>query len=95
MIEEAGIEPREVPENIWVPLLQAASLETDDSLQERWASLLANASKTDSQVLPSFLDILKQLTGVPPPFLGPHWREVYLLAGSRSVSGDVFELTTV
>lgn len=44
MIAEAGFEPRRVPDNISIPLLNGAALEDDESLQERWAALLANAS---------------------------------------------------
>ena len=40
------------------------SVEDYESLQERWAALLANAAdpKRDGQVLPSFVEILKELT---------------------------------
>ncbi|MGA2325079.1 MAG: Abi-alpha family protein [Bryobacteraceae bacterium] len=61
MLVNAGIEPRSMPRKIFVPLLEDASLEDDRGLQERWAALLANAA-TDSCILPSFPDILRQLS---------------------------------
>ncbi|MFE8643885.1 Abi-alpha family protein [Sphingomonas sp. NCPPB 2930] len=41
---------RPLPLKLAVPLLEAATLEDDDSLQDRWASLLANAVDADSGV---------------------------------------------
>jgi hypothetical protein len=61
LIEGCGLEPREIAEKIWQPVLQHASLETDDDLQERWAALLANASLTPDAVHPGFVDILGSL----------------------------------
>jgi len=65
MIEKAGFEPRQIPDKIWVPVLQAASLEDDEALQDRWAALLANAANPirDALIHPCFSDILSQLTG--------------------------------
>lgn len=43
-MDAAGIDPREIPEKIWFPALSAASLEDEETLQDKWASLLANAA---------------------------------------------------
>jgi len=71
MIADAGIEPKRIPENIWMPVLQAASAQDDETLQEKWAALLTNASvaESDNEVLPSFPEILKQLTPVEAKLL--------------------------
>jgi hypothetical protein len=45
-----------------MPLLQLASMQDNDELQERWAALLDNAVKTPDGVLPSFGQTLSQLT---------------------------------
>jgi hypothetical protein len=62
-LEDASIDPKEVPEKIWVPVLQAVSLEDDEGMQERWAALLANAANPeDTHVSESFPRILASLT---------------------------------
>ncbi len=52
-----------------VPLLQAASLCSDDELQERWAALLESSVTTPEGVLPSFGHTLSQLTAEEAKFL--------------------------
>jgi hypothetical protein len=56
--------PRRVVEpKVWVPLLEQASLETDEFLQERWAALLASAADASApDITPDYGDILKALT---------------------------------
>lgn len=53
-----------VPLKITVPLLQAASMEEDDDLQELWANLLVNAADKDNgiEVHRSYINILEELT---------------------------------
>jgi hypothetical protein len=70
-IHKAGFDPRQIADNISVPILQAALLEDDETMQERWANLLANASdpRQASAVLPSFAVILKELTPRDAKFL--------------------------
>ena len=63
MLDAAGLEPAEIPEKIWFPALQQASMEDDDSLTQRWAALLANASTSTDLVHPSFMGILAELSG--------------------------------
>ena len=41
---------RQIPMNIAIPLLQGASLEEDDQLQDRWAKLLVNAGDKESGI---------------------------------------------
>lgn len=55
---------RAVPLKIAIPLLQAASIEEDDELQDRWATLLVNAANAQSKVdiKRSYVAILEQLT---------------------------------
>ncbi|MCP3682648.1 MAG: DUF4393 domain-containing protein [bacterium] len=63
---ERGLEgpTQPVPIKITIPLLQAASVEDDDNLQELWANLLVNAADKDTgvEVVRSFITILKDLT---------------------------------
>jgi hypothetical protein len=59
-LEEAGMDPKTVPLRTLAPLIEGASLEDDDEMVERWASLLANAAG-DGDVPPSFPNVLREL----------------------------------
>lgn len=61
MAAAAGFEPSAVLPKLLVPLLEAATLETEEPLHQTWAALLANASR-DEGVLPSFVNLLAQLS---------------------------------
>ena len=52
LLKEVGLEEatRTIPLKVAIPLLQAASLEEDDELQDIWARLLVNAANADSGV---------------------------------------------
>ncbi|MGH9771263.1 MAG: Abi-alpha family protein [Candidatus Acidiferrales bacterium] len=61
--EASGIPPASIPDNIWAPALEAATLTDDETLQEKWAALLLNANPNSGiAVKPSFVEILKQLS---------------------------------
>lgn len=66
LLETAGLRDptRSVPLSFAVPLLQEATLEEDDSLQDLWAALLVNAANASSGVETrrAFIDVLKNLT---------------------------------
>ncbi|WP_237886119.1 Abi-alpha family protein [Pseudomonas sp. PGPR40] len=55
---------RAVPLKLAIPLMQGATLEEDDFLQDRWAALLVNAANADfrGEVRRSHTVILEQLT---------------------------------
>lgn len=55
---------RPIPLKLAIPLMQGASLEEDDYLQDRWAALLVNAANADfkGEVRRSHAVILEQLT---------------------------------
>ena len=64
ILEKAGIDPRQVSLKTLVPILEHGSLEEEESMVDRWASLLANAADPTAtvKVEPSFTEILKQLS---------------------------------
>ena len=39
-IDKAGFDPRTIADNIWIPAVQGALLQDDESIQEQWANLL-------------------------------------------------------
>jgi hypothetical protein len=64
MLREAGVQPGPVALKTLIPLLQAASMEEDRFLQDRWAALLANAATLGhcSDIRASFVAILADLS---------------------------------
>jgi len=70
-IEQAGITPGQVPDNIWAPALEAATLTDDETLQEKWAALLSSAADPEltSSVQVCFINILAQLSPQDAKFL--------------------------
>jgi len=56
--------PQQVPPKLLVPVMEYGSLEDDDAMSERWANLLASAADPNYKqpILPSFADILRQLS---------------------------------
>lgn len=69
MLSNAGVKPLPVPGRILMPLLEHASFEEDSSLRGKWSALLANSASKDSQILPAFIEILRQLTPVQAKML--------------------------
>ena len=61
MIADGGFEPRHVSDNLSIPLLTAATLVESESLHEKWAALLSNASKPGTGVHPSFVQVLENI----------------------------------
>jgi hypothetical protein len=64
LLAAAHINPHPVPFKILISIVENCSNEDDDSLQDRWANLLANAADPTEtcSVAPSFPEILKELT---------------------------------
>lgn len=67
-----------------LPLLRDAAMQSDDELQERWASLLENAATAANGVLPSFGQVLSQLTPVQARYLDRIWERVSAPTGYNS-----------
>jgi len=62
-LESAGINPNRVPLKTIIPLLEYASLEEEETLHDKWANLLANASKdSEEHKYVIFCKILSELT---------------------------------
>jgi hypothetical protein len=62
-VKDAGFNPRAVNMRVLFPLLDAAALEDNENMKERWASLLASAANPNNptELEASFIEILKQL----------------------------------
>jgi hypothetical protein len=62
-LRRRGRDPKEVRLNVLLPLLDAAAMEEDESMADRWAALLANAADPATPAVPpSFPEVLRQLT---------------------------------
>ena len=59
-----SVPTRPVPLKLLIPIMQGASLEENDDLQDRWAALLVNTANANfgSEVRRSYVTILEQLT---------------------------------
>jgi hypothetical protein len=62
VLAKAKLPPQAVPPRIFLPILEGSSLESDESLQDMWAGLLATASYESDSLSPSFIETVKQLT---------------------------------
>jgi hypothetical protein len=62
ILSDANLPPNAVPPRMFLPILEASSIEDDETLQDLWAGLLATASQQTDSVSPSFVETLKQLT---------------------------------
>jgi hypothetical protein len=59
-----------------LPLLRDASMQSDEELQERWASLLENVANEATGVLPSFGQTLSQISSAEARYLDRIWEFV-------------------
>lgn len=68
LMQEIGLDrpTRQIPLKLAIPLLEAASLEDDDFLQDLWAKLLVNAANIECKVSlqRAYISILEQLTSL-------------------------------
>ena len=59
-----------------LPLLHDAAMQSDEDLQDRWASLLESTAQNRNKVLPSFGQTLAQLTVTEARYLDRIWEAV-------------------
>lgn len=62
--QKNDLDVKEVPLKFLIPFMERSSLEdeSDDELIERWATLLAQATKDPNSIRPIFVDILSRLS---------------------------------
>ena len=73
-----GIEPKQVLPKTLISILEAGSLEEEVSMQNRWAAMLAHAADdtSESEVLPGYPEILKQLSQKEVALLDAFYQEI-------------------
>jgi hypothetical protein len=86
LLAQVGREAQPVEPKLLLPLIQAASLETDPTMTEKWAALLANAADPaqQMQIHPSYIDVLRQMTSADAQVLSFIYSEAKRL--NKSVS---------
>jgi hypothetical protein len=72
-----------------IPVIQLASLQDNDELQERWAALLENTVKTPDEVLPSFGQTLSELTATEARYLSRLYTHVELRQRKFNAGWDI------
>ena len=75
MLNAMQTEAQQVPLKILIPIIQNASLEEDDDLQDRWAALLAN-NAAGKYLQTTFSEILRQLASADAYLLRACFHEV-------------------
>ena len=62
IIDESKVAPRLLPPGFLLPLIEAAGNAEDESLQEMWANLLANAAKDDECHQRMYIETLRSVS---------------------------------
>lgn len=73
--DQINQELTEPPLKISMPLLENASLENEDELQEKRANLLANALTEKKEIKPAYIEILKELSTIEVKILDAIYNE--------------------
>jgi hypothetical protein len=79
MLGEAELEPHEIPPRQFLPMVEAASLEDDATLQELWAALIANTATSVRETPSAFITFLEELSPSEATFLNAFWERTNLL----------------
>ena len=91
-LAERGLEQptRPVSLPIAIPLIQAASLEENDEMQDRWAALLANAADEsfDEDIRRAYISILKDLT----PLDAVNLEQIYSLEPVSDIEVPIYTM---
>jgi hypothetical protein len=85
---KAGLHLRPVAPATLFPLLEAASLEDNEDLHQRWVALLTNTATNPDDILPCFPDILRQLTPMEAQFLDRVYDELTRHAENRRLGNS-------
>ncbi len=99
ILKQKGISPKKVSPKVLVPLIEAASLEDEPSLQEMWASLFASACQDDSEKSFFFIciEILKNISSPEAralQWMYFKWREEDLRIRTDNPFGSPDEIIT-
>lgn len=75
-IEESGLDKKQIPLKVLVPIIQNSSLEQDENMQDKWANMLANAATGNVEISPNYAAILNELSPIEVSILDKIYQEV-------------------
>lgn len=75
-IDASGLSKRQIPLKVLVPIIQNSSLEEDSNMQDKWASMLANATTNKVDVSPNYAAILNEISPLEVSILDGIYFEV-------------------
>lgn len=75
-IDASGLPKRQIPLKVLVPIIQNSSLEEDESMQNKWSNMLANAATGSVEISPNYAAILNELSAVEVSILEKIYSEV-------------------
>lgn len=69
IVKESNLQKKEIPLKVLVPLIENSSLEEEETMQLKWANLLANAATGKVNVTPNYVAILNELSPIEAQLL--------------------------
>lgn len=75
-IEASGLNKKQIPLKVLVPIIQNSSLEQDENMQDKWANMLANSATGSIEVSPNYAAILNELSPIEVVILDKIYQEV-------------------
>lgn len=72
----SGLNKRQIPLKVLVPIIQNSSLEEDLNMQDKWSNMLANAATGNVEVSPNYAAILNELSPLEVSILDVVYNEV-------------------
>ncbi len=99
-LKEMGVNPQQVPLKLLFPIVENASIEESDELQDRWANLLARAAdpKEANKVSIAFPEMLRELSERHVKFLDALYeaaRETLSRSPAKTIEGVSFGTATL
>lgn len=76
LITDSGLTKKEVPLKVLLPLLENATLEEEEQMQNKWSNLLANAITGAKNINPNYAEILKELAPLEVALLDKIFDEI-------------------
>lgn len=76
LILNSGLKKQEVPLKVLLPILENATLEEENDMQNKWSNLLANAITATKNISPNYAEILKELSPLEVALLDKIYDEI-------------------
>ncbi|MDN5274248.1 MAG: hypothetical protein JWP06_149 [Candidatus Saccharibacteria bacterium] len=86
-IKASGLPSNKIPLKVLLPIMEGSALEEDESIQDKWSNLLANAATGRIDVTPNYAAILSQLSSFEVKMLDDLYDS--MMQSSASVQGPV------